>query len=81
MICIHLVQLISLPPHHLLLHYNPDWLNLSGADLPRLSWKEAIKWEFFYIYCCTTFDPVSIISMFHMSKPNYQTDCSISTVL
>jgi len=25
--------------HHLLLHYNPEWFNLSGTGLPRLSWK------------------------------------------
>ena len=34
----HMVQLMPLPPH-LVLHYNPDWFNLSGAGLPRLSWK------------------------------------------
>jgi len=26
-------------PHHLLPHSNPDWFHLSGAGLPRLSWK------------------------------------------
>jgi len=36
---VHIVQLIPLPPHRLLLHWNPDWFNLSGAGLPRLSWK------------------------------------------
>jgi len=30
---------MPLPPYHLLLHWNPDWFNLSGAGLPRLSWK------------------------------------------
>ena len=25
--------------HHLLLHWNPEWFCLSGAGLPRLSWK------------------------------------------
>jgi len=33
---LHVVQLMSLPPHHLLL---PDCFNLSGAGLPRLSWR------------------------------------------
>jgi len=37
MVC--MVQLMPLPPHHVLLHYNPDWFNLSGASLPGLSWK------------------------------------------
>jgi len=35
----HMVQLIPQPSHHLLLHRNPEWFNLSGASLPRLSWK------------------------------------------
>ena len=40
---LHMVQLMPLPPHHLLLHYNPEWFCLSGATLPRLSLKEAIE--------------------------------------
>ena len=36
---LHMVQLMLLPPHHLLLHDNPDWLYFSGASLSRLSWK------------------------------------------
>jgi len=40
---LHMVQLMSLTPGHLLLHYNPDWFDLSGAGLSRLSWN-AIKW-------------------------------------
>jgi len=31
---LYMVQLMPLPPHHLLLRY-PDWFNLSGAGLPR----------------------------------------------
>jgi len=27
-------------PHHLLAHLNTDWFYLSGAGLPRLSWKK-----------------------------------------
>jgi len=30
---------MPLPPHHLLLHENPQWFNLFDADLSRLSWK------------------------------------------
>jgi len=30
-------------PHHLLPHLNPDWFNLSGAGLPRLPGKDAVK--------------------------------------
>jgi len=39
---LHMVQLTPLPPGHLLLHWNPDWFNLSGAGLPRLSWKKML---------------------------------------
>jgi len=34
---LHMVWLM--PLHHLLLHLNPEWFNLSGAGLPSLSWK------------------------------------------
>jgi len=30
---LHMVQLMRLPRHHLLLHYNSEWFNLSGAGL------------------------------------------------
>jgi len=36
---LHIVQLMPLPGHHLLLHWNPDWFNLSNAGLLGLSWK------------------------------------------
>jgi len=36
---LHMVQLTPLPPRHLLLHKNPEWFNVSGAALPRMSWK------------------------------------------
>ena len=36
---LYLVRLMPLPPRHLLLHQN-----LSGVSLPRLSWKESVKW-------------------------------------
>jgi len=35
---LHTVQLMPLPPHHLSLQYL--MVCLSGAGLPRLSWKE-----------------------------------------
>jgi len=35
---LHMVQLMPLPPIASL-HWNPGWFNLSGAGLPRLSWK------------------------------------------
>ena len=28
---LHIVQLMPLPPDHFLLHYKPDWFNLSAA--------------------------------------------------
>jgi len=36
---LHMVQLMPLPIHHILIHQNPDWSNLSAARLSRLSWK------------------------------------------
>jgi len=30
---------LSLSLHHLLLHWNPDWFNLSSAGLPKFCWK------------------------------------------
>jgi len=38
-----MVQLIPLPPYHLLLHQNPHWFNLSGTGLPGCPQKEAVK--------------------------------------
>ena len=40
---LHMVQLLALPLHCLLLHYNPDWFNLSGAGLPGCLEKEAVR--------------------------------------
>ena len=42
---LHVVQLTPLPPYHLLLHYNPDWFNLSnvGSAYPGCPGKEAVK--------------------------------------
>jgi len=31
---LHMVQLMPLPPHHLLLDKHPEWFYLSGAGLP-----------------------------------------------
>jgi len=38
---VQLIQLMPLPPHHRLLHYNPEWFCFTGSGLPRLSWKQA----------------------------------------
>jgi len=37
---LHMVQLMPLPPRCLLLYEDPEWFNLSGADLSRLSWEK-----------------------------------------
>ena len=37
---LHKVQLMPLPSHHILLHYNPDWFNLFRAFLLGLFWKK-----------------------------------------
>jgi len=36
---LHIVQLMPLPPCFVLLHWNPEWFNLSGAGLCSLCWK------------------------------------------
>jgi len=38
-----MVQLMPLPAPSLLVHYNPDWFNLSGAGLSRLFLKRDYK--------------------------------------
>jgi len=35
----YMVQLMPLLSHRRLLHWNPDWFNLSGAGSSRLFWK------------------------------------------
>jgi len=41
---LHMVQLMPLPLHHVLLHYNPEWFCLSDASFPVHPPKVAIKW-------------------------------------
>jgi len=41
---LHMVQLMPLPPHHLLLHYNPEWFTFMVRVYPFCPWKEAVKW-------------------------------------
>ena len=45
---LHMIQLIPLPSPSSLASSNPDWFNLSGADLTRCPGKEAIKRAFVY---------------------------------
>ena len=40
---LHMVQLMPLPPHHLLLHQNPDWLIVLVPAYPGCPGKEAVK--------------------------------------
>jgi len=40
---LYMVQLMPVPPCHLLLHQISEWLNLSGAGLPCCPGKEAVK--------------------------------------
>jgi len=39
---------MPLPPNHLLLHYNPEWCNVYGASIHRLSWKKG--WVYVRMY-------------------------------
>ena len=37
----------TIPKLHILVPcLNPDWFYLSGTGLPRLSWKQAVKWVY-----------------------------------
>ena len=46
-----IVQLMPLPPHHFLAHYNPESLiHLSVSTYPGCPEKEAIKWV--AVLCC-----------------------------
>jgi len=40
---LHIVQLMPLPPHHLLLHKNPQWFTFLVPDYPGCPGKKAIK--------------------------------------
>jgi len=41
---LHMVQLMPLPPHHLLLQYNPEWFTFLVPAYPGCPGKKAIKW-------------------------------------
>jgi len=41
---LHMIQLMSLPPHHLLLQQNPKWLTVLVPAYPGCPVKNAIKW-------------------------------------
>jgi len=41
---LHMVQLMSLPPNHLLLQKNPEWFTFLMLAYPGCSRKKAIKW-------------------------------------
>jgi len=40
---LHMIQLMTLPPRHFLLHQNPDWFNLSDAGLCSCFGKEELN--------------------------------------
>ena len=40
---LHMVQLMPLPPHHLLLQQNPEWFNLLVPAYPGSPGKKAVK--------------------------------------
>jgi len=41
---LHMVQLMPLPPHHLLLQYNPEWFTFLVPAFPGCPGKKAVKW-------------------------------------
>jgi len=40
-----MVQLMPLPPHHLLLQQNPEWFTFLVPGYPGC-WKKAVKWMY-----------------------------------
>jgi len=40
---LHVVPLMPLPPHHLLLPYNPEWFTFLVSAYPGCLGKEAVK--------------------------------------
>jgi len=71
--CLHMVQLMPLHPKPNLLPYlNPDWFYLSGAGLPRLSWKRGVKWVYIHkLSCdsvCETYFVVAARNKIHTSR-------------
>jgi len=41
---LHMVQLMPLPPHHLLLQHNPEWFTYLVPAYPGCPGKKAVKW-------------------------------------
>jgi len=60
-----MVQLMLLPPHHLLLPQNPDWLMVLSFwyRLTQVFLEEAVKWVsvcLVYIYCMQMLNHVAL---------------------
>jgi len=39
----HMIQLMPLPPHHLLLQQNPEWFTFLAPAYPGCPWKKAVQ--------------------------------------
>jgi len=48
---LHMVQLMPLPPHHLLLQYNPEWFTFLVLTYPGCPGKKAVK-RICVVYVC-----------------------------
>jgi len=51
---LHMVKLMPLPPHHLLIHLNPDWFIFLMPAYSGCSGKEAVKQVCVCLSACTT---------------------------
>ena len=51
---LHMVQLMPLPPHHLLLQQNPEWFILLVPAYPGCPGKKAVKCLCVCVHRCTT---------------------------
>jgi len=56
-----MVQLMPLPPDHLLLQLNPDWFYLSAS---RLTWVVLVKWLLNWRVCVISFHVLLKVTYF-----------------
>ena len=57
--CLHMVQLMSRPSHHLLLQQNPEWFMLLVLAKYKLFWKKAVKRLWMSVLSAFCKNPVS----------------------
>ena len=59
---LHMVQLMPLPPHHLLLQQNPEWFTRKVPAYPACPGKKAVKTNVVVVVVFRCFDTVGWVS-------------------